>query len=107
MRGDPLELKRRLNIGQGAGIEHAAEAFGVPGECGVDVIEQPFAYHKGFAGTALFARAAVETHGAGQVLLLHPGFDREGSRQCGGAQQVVTTAVPVPVFDQRLRRGAA
>ncbi|MNI28018.1 hypothetical protein D3C73_817810 [compost metagenome] len=107
MSSDTLELKRRLNVGQSAGIEHAAEAFRMPGEGGIHVIEQAFTHHKGFAGAAFFTRAAVETHGAGQALLLHPGLHRECPRQRGGAQQIVAAAVAVAVFHQRLRSGAA
>ncbi len=106
MGGDAFEVKRRLNVGQRTGVEHAAEAFRVPGEGGVDVVEQAFAHHKGFAGAPLFARAAVEAQGAGQPVLLHPRLGGEGARQRRGAQQIVAAAMAVAVFHQRLRRGA-
>ncbi|MNC60283.1 hypothetical protein D3C75_1101520 [compost metagenome] len=63
--GDALEAERGLNIGQAAGIEHAAEAFRVPGEGGIHIGEQPFTHHKGFTRAAFFPWAAVKAYRAG------------------------------------------
>ncbi len=107
MRRHAFEVKRRLNIGEGAEVKHAAKAFRVPGHGSIDIIKQPLAHHKGFTRAALLARAAVKAQRAASALFCPPGFDGESGGQAGGTEQVMAAAVTVAVFHQRLRRGAA
>ncbi len=107
VRRHPFKVECRLDIGERAEVEQAAETFGMPGDGGVDIVEQPLAHHKGFAGSALFAGTAVETHRAAPAVLRHPRFQRERRRQSGGAEQVMAAAVAVAVLFQRLRPRAA
>ena len=106
MRRHAFEAEGGLNIGQRAEVEHAAKTFGMPGHRRVDIVEQAFAHHKGFAGAAFFAGTAVEAQCAALAVFRPPGFDGESGGQTGGAEQIVSAAVAVAVFHQRLWRGA-
>ena len=52
MRRGAGKPPRRLNVGKGAGAEHPSPGFRVPGQGGINVIEQPLTDHKGLSGTA-------------------------------------------------------
>ncbi|SPX66711.1 Uncharacterised protein [Leclercia adecarboxylata] len=78
----------------------------MPGDGGVHVVEQPFADHKGFTRAALFTGAAIKAHRAAAAVLLQPALHRHGTRQGGGAEQVMTAAVAVGTRSIGLRGGA-
>ncbi|MNY29353.1 hypothetical protein D3C86_1633890 [compost metagenome] len=103
MCGDPLKTPRGLNIRQRTDVKHPGERFRMPGHGGIDIVKQPLAHHKGFAGTAFFARATVKTHRPATAVLFHPGLNRHCARQRGGAEQVMSAAVAVLAWRVRLR----
>ncbi|MNC45831.1 hypothetical protein D3C75_948190 [compost metagenome] len=74
----------------------------MPGDGSVNIVKQPFAHHKRFAGTAFLAWAAVKTHGAARAILFKPVFHRYRASKGRRTQQVVAAAVAVSIFNQRL-----
>ena len=72
----------------------------VPGQGGVDIPKDAGAGHKGFAGAALFAGAAIVAHRSGKLVFFENFFSRYGCRQGTDAEQVMAAAMAVASFDK-------
>ena len=74
MGGDAVEIDFEGVHGMGRSAGDDVGAAGMPGEGGVEIVEDAVARHVGFAYERLFGRAAVETDGTFYVLAFHGRF---------------------------------
>ena len=102
-----LKFVDKLHTGGIGAGGHLVGVTGVPGDGGIQVLEETVPGHEGLSGASFLSGAAIEDHGAMEL----PGFDcildGNGGTQAGGAQQIVPAALAAAVFHQRLLFGRA
>ena len=99
------ELIDHLQAGSiGAGGDLIGVA-GVPGDGGIQVLEQTVSGHKGLAGAALLAGAAIEDDCAMELSGCDLVFDGNGRTEARRAQQIVAAALAAAALAERLLFG--
>ena len=102
-----LKFVDKLHAGGVGAGGHLVGVPRVPGDGGIQVLEEAVPGHEGLSGASFLSGAAIEDHGAMEL----PGFyrilDGDGGTQAGGAQQIVPAALAAAVFHQGLLFGRA
>ena len=91
--GDAVEIEAAAVVGEQGTHVDAIGIAGMPGQDGVDIVEQAGVEHIDFAAAAFFGRRAVVAEGSIDAFRLHLLFNRDGGESGGGAQQIVAAAV--------------